>query len=215
MKDGKACVNEPYATKRFFVTSDSYSGRFLAESERYPDQSEIYRAIPESFELIYQIDGAGGYSRRTWAWQNIPYTLSSFKTPIPYTGNTIYIYDLAPAMIRLENAEKKGFYLGIEENNVVLSAEPQSLVLYRRDNGAETILFAEGNLALGAKEDGSLIAVPAEAENECLFELREDPAGIKLETAQGCLVEQSGVLRLQRGSDREAQCWKIVPVIDG
>ena len=215
MKDGKACVNEPYATKRYFVTSDSYSGRFLAESERYPDQSEIYRAIPESFDLIYQVDGAGGFNRKTWAWQNIPYTIQFFKTPIPYTGNTIYIYDLAPVLIQLETVGEKSFYLGIDEDGVVLSAEPQSLVLYCRDDGAVVILFSEGNLALGAEDDGSLIAVSAEAENECHFELQEDQNGVKLATAQGYLAQRDGVLQLQPCSGQEAQYWKTVPVIEG
>lgn len=211
MKDGKACVNEPYATKRYFVTSDSYSGRFLAESERYPDQSEIYLAIPESFDLVYQIDGAGGYSRKTWGWQNIPYTLCYFKTPIPYTGNTIYIYDLAPVLVRLENSEKKGFYLSLKEDDVVLSTEPQSLVLYRRDDGAEVILFADRNLALGSEADGRLITVRAEAEKECLFEVQKEPDDIMLATAQGYLTAQNGVPWLQPWSEQGIQRWKVVP----
>ena len=114
-------------------------------------------------------------------------------------------------LVRLENSEKKGFYLSLKEDDVVLSTEPQSLVLYRRDDGAEVILFADRNLALGSEADGRLITVRAEAEKECLFEVQKEPDDIMLATAQGYLTAQNGVPWLQPWSEQGIQRWKVVP----
>lgn len=214
MKDGKACVNEPYATKQYFITSGSYSGRFLAESEQYPDQAEIYRAIPETYKEIYRIDGDGGYSRKALAIENIPYSIRFFTEDIACTGSTIHIYDLDPERVWIEAVSKPGERLCLEDNLVAVNEAFQDWVVYRRDDGRISLLCAENNLALGCDAEKHLIMVEPEEKNECVFELRDQNSGSLLITERGCLTLEAGTLVLHPAEERNmAQEWRVIPAV--
>ena len=212
LSDGKAFVNEPYATKQYFVTSDAYSGRFLTEREQYPDEAEVYRAIPESFNEIYRIEGTGGYSRKMLAIHNIPYTFHYFGEDYSSTGSTIYIYDLNPERITIETAERNGLGIGLHDGRIVLNNCPQSWVVYKRDNGKCSLLCAEDNRAFGCDIDGNLITVDVEAENECEFDLLQRNDGILLVSGNIALTREGKELVLKPvETDSPEQEWIIVP----
>ncbi len=203
MADGRAFVNEPYATKQYFITSGAYSGRFLAESEQYPDEAEIYRAIPDSFEEVYRVEGAGSYSRKRYAYENIPYTLRFLRERYPCTGATIYFYDLNPQHVTIKKSGEKEIGLAVDDGRTVMGNTLQTWVVYNRDDGKIVLLCAENNLALGWSQDGSLITVEPEAENECRFDVTEHGAGIALITENGALTLENGnpVLRPLNAGD--------------
>ncbi len=211
MADGKACVNEPYATKRYFITSGAYSGRFLDESEQYPDEAEIYRAIPGSFEEVYRVEGAGSYTRKKYAYENIPYTLRFLREQYPCTGATIYFYDLNPQCVTVEKTGEAGIGLTVDERQVGIGKAIQTWVVYTRDDGKIVLLCAENNLALGWSPDGSLITVEPEAENECRFDIAERSAGIALISENGALTMENGMAILRPAeNDNTAQEWTFV-----
>ena len=208
MADGKACVNEPYATKRYFITSGAYSGRFLEESELYPDEAEIYRAIPDSFEEIYRVEGAGSYSRKIYAYENIPCTLRFLRERYPCTGATIYFYDLNPQYVTVEKTGEENVGLVVEDGQVSTGNTLQTWAVYNRDDGKKVLLCAENNLALGWSSDGSLITVEPEAENECRFEVTGRSTGIALITENGALTLEKGKPVLRPPEDgNAAQEW--------
>ena len=213
MTDGKAYVNEPYATKQYFVTSGAYSGRFLEASDQYPDEAEIYRAIPESFEEIYRVEGAGSYSRKNFAYENIPYTLHFLGEHYPCTGATIYFYDLDPRYVVIEKAGESEIALSRSDEQIMTGDVPQTWVVYTRDDGKIVLLCAENNLAMGWSADGSLITAEPEAENECRFDIVEQSGGSVLITEKGALTLENGkpVLRPLKEGD-EKQLWRILPV---
>lgn len=213
MADGKAYVNEPYATKQYFVTSGAYSGRFLDASEQYSDVAEIYRAIPESFEEIYRVEGAGSYSRKRFAYENIPNTLHFLGEHYPCTGATIYFYDLNPQCVVVEKAGDSGTALAVSGEQVSVGEVPQTWVVYTKDDGKIVLLCKENNLALGCTLTGSLITVEPEAENECQFEVVEQGNGTLLVSATGVLTLENGVPVLRpAGVDDVSQEWMILPV---
>ena len=213
--DGRAYVNEPYATKRYFVTSDSYSGRFLSESEAYPDAAAVYRAIPDSFDLIYRIDGAGSYIRRQYALQNIPSTFHYLQQKIDRTGNTIYIYDLRPKFTILECASSASVdsanQLQFMGDRFRLNGDGQNWLFYQRDNGKVVLLNEWNNLAIGVSERGDdLTLVPAESERSCEFEFIEMNGTVILLSEQGALTWKDGKLVLQPlEAGNEAQKWLL------
>ena len=213
MADGKAYVNEPYATKQYFITSGAYSGRFLDASEQYSDVAEIYRAIPESFEEIYRVEGAGSYSRKRFAYENIPNTLHFLGEHYPCTGATIYFYDLNPQCVVVEKAGDSGTALAVSGEQVSVGEVPQTWVVYTKDDGKIVLLCKENNLALGCTLTGSLITVEPEAENECQFEVVEQGNGTLLVSATGVLTLENGVPVLRpAGVDDVSQEWMILPV---
>lgn len=213
MADGKAYVNEPYATKQYFVTSGAYSGRFLDASEQYSDVAEIYRAIPESFEEIYRVEGAGSYSRKRFAYENIPNTLHFLGEHYPCTGATIYFYDLNPQCVVVEKAGDSGTALAVSGEQVSVGEVPQTWVVYTKDDGKIVLLCKENNLALGCTLTGSLITVEPEAENECQFEVVEQGNGTLLVSATGVLTLENGVPVLRpAGVDDVSQEWMILSV---
>ena len=213
MADGRAYVNEPYATKQYFVTSGAYSGRFLDEGEQYPDEAEIYRAIPESFEEIYRVEGAGSYSRKRFAYENIPYTLRFLRERYPCTGATIYFYDLNPQCVVIEKAGESGTALSVSDELVSVGEVPQTWVVYTRDDGKIVLLCKENNRALGCTLTGSLITVEPEAENECRFEVVEHGNGSVLVSETGALTMENGLPVLRPvGADNSTQEWTIIPV---
>ena len=213
MADGKAYVNEPYATKQYFVTSGAYSGRFLDESEQYPDEAEIYRAIPESFEEIYRVEGAGSYSRKRFAYENIPYSLHFQVEHYPCTGATIYFYDLNPQCVVIEKAGESGTALAVSGEQVSVGEVPQTWVIYTRDDGKIVLLCKENNLALGSSLTGGLITVEPEAENECRFEVVEQGNGSLLVSETGALTMENGVPVIRPvEADNASQEWLILPV---
>ena len=213
MADGKAYVNEPYATKQYFITSGAYSGRFLDASEQYSDVAEIYRAIPESFEEIYRVEGAGSYSRKRFAYENIPNTLHFLVEHYPCTGATIYFYDLNPQCVVVEKAGDSGTALAVSGEQVSVGEVPQTWVVYTKDDGKIVLLCKENNLALGCTLTGSLITVEPEAENECQFEVVEQGNGTLLVSATGVLTLENGVPVLRpAGVDDVSQEWMILPV---
>ena len=213
MADGRAYVNEPYATKQYFVTSGAYSGRFLDEGEQYPDEAEIYRAIPESFEEIYRVEGAGSYSRKRFAYENIPYTLRFLREQYPCTGATIYFYDLNPQCVVIEKAGESGTALSVSDELVSVGEVPQTWVVYTRDDGKIVLLCKENNRALGCTLTGSLITVEPEAENECRFEVVEHGNGSLLVSETGALTMENGVPVIRPvEADNASQQWMILPV---
>ena len=213
MADGKAYVNEPYATKQYFVTSGAYSGRFLDASEQYSDVAEIYRAIPESFEEIYRVEGAGSYSRKRFAYENIPYTLRFLGEHYSCTGATIYFYDLNPQCVVVEKAGDSGTALAVSGEQVSVGEVPQTWAVYTKDDGKIVLLCKENNLALGCTLTGSLITVEPEAENECQFEVVEQGNGTLLVSETGVLTLENGVPVLRpAGVDDVSQEWMILPV---
>ncbi len=213
MADGKAYVNEPYATKQYFITSGAYSGRFLDASEQYSDVAEIYRAIPESFEEIYRVEGAGSYSRKRFAYENIPNTLHFLGEHYPCTGATIYFYDLNPQCVVVEKAGDSGTALAVSGEQVSVGEVPQTWVVYTKDDGKIVLLCKENNLALGCTLTGSLITVEPEADNECQFEVVEQGNGTLLVSATGVLTLENGVPVLRpAGVDDVSQEWMILPV---
>ena len=213
MADGRAYVNEPYATKQYFVTSGAYSGRFLDEGEQYPDEAEIYRAIPESFEEIYRVEGAGSYSRKRFAYENIPYTLRFLRERYPCTGATIYFYDLNPQCVVIEKAGESGTALSVSNELVSVGEVPQTWVVYTRDDGKIVLLCKENNRALGCTLTGSLITVEPEAENECRFEVVEHGNGSLLVSETGALTMENGVPVIRPvEADNASQQWMILPV---
>ena len=212
MADGKAYVNEPYATKQYFITSGAYSGRFLDASEQYPDEAEIYRAIPESFEEIYRVEGAGSYSRKRFAYENIPYTLRFLGEHYPCTGATIYFYDLNPQCVVIEKAGDSETVLSISGEQVSVGEVPQTWVIYTRDDGKIVLLCKENNLALGCTLTGSLIMVEPEAENECRFDIVKQNNSVLLVSETGALTLENGVPVLRPvEADNAAQKWMIMP----
>ena len=212
MADGKAYVNEPYATKQYFITSGAYSGRFLDASEQYPDEAEIYRAIPESFEEIYRVEGAGSYSRKRFAYENIPYTLRFLGEHYPCTGATIYFYDLNPQCVVIEKAGESETVLSISGEQVSVGEVPQTWVIYTRDDGKIVLLCKENNLALGSSLTGSLIMVEPEAENECQFDVVKQNNSVLLVSETGALTLENGVPVLRPAEvDNAAQKWMIMP----
>ena len=213
MADGRAYVNEPYATKQYFVTSGAYSGRFLDEGEQYPDEAEIYRAIPESFVEIYRVEGAGSYSRKRFAYENIPYTLRFLRERYPCTGATIYFYDLNPQCVVIEKAGESGTALSVSDELVSVGEVPQTWVVYTRDDGKIVLLCKENNRALGCTLTGSLITVEPEAENECRFEVVEHGNGSLLVSETGALTMENGVPVIRPvEADNASQQWMILPV---
>lgn len=213
MADGKAYVNEPYATKQYFVTSGAYSGRFLDESEQYPEEAEIYRAIPASFEEIYRVEGAGSYNRKHFACENIPYTLHFLGAHYPSTGATIYFYDLNPQCVVIEKAGESRTALSMSDEQVSVGEVPQTWVVYTKDDGKIVLLCKENNLALGCTLNGSLITVEPEAENECRFEIVEQGNSTLLVSETGALTLENGLPVLRPvGADNSTQEWKIIPV---
>ena len=206
MADGKAYVNEPYATKHYFVTSGAYSGRFLEEAE-------IYRAIPASFEEIYRVEGAGSYNRKHFAYENIPYTLHFLGAHYPSTGATIYFYDLNPQCVVIEKAGESRTVLSMSDEQVSVGEVPQTWVVYTKDDGKIVLLCKENNLALGCTLNGSLITVEPEAENECRFEIVEQGNSTLLVSETGALTLENGLPVLRPvGADNSTQEWKIIPV---
>ena len=212
MTDGRAFVNEPYATKQYFITSGAYSGRFLAESEQYPDEAEIYRAIPDSFEEVYRVEGAGSYSRKKYAYENIPYTLRFLRERYPCTGATIYFYDLNPQYVTIKKSAETENGLAVDDGRTVMGNTLQTWVVYNRDDGKIVLLCAENNLALGWSPDGSLITVEPEAENECRFDVADQGAGTALITENGALTLEDGkpLLRPFNAGDANQE-WLILP----
>ena len=211
MADGRACVNEPYATRQYFITSGAYSGRFLAESEQYPDEAEIYRAIPDSFEEVYRVEGAGSYNRKQYAYENIPYTLRFLRERYPCTGATIYFYDLNPQHVTVKKSGETEIGLAVDDGRTVMGNTLQTWVVYNRDDGKIVLLCAENNLALGWSQDGSLITVEPEAKNECRFDVTEHGAGIALIAENGALTLENGnpVLRPLNAGDANQE-WLIL-----
>ena len=213
MADGKAFVNEPYATKQYFITSGAYSGRFLEASEQYPDEAEIYRAIPESFEEIYRVEGEGSYSRKSFAYKNIPFTLRFLSEHYTCTGATIYFYDLNPQRVVIEKAGESKIALTVRNEQVSAGEEPQTWVVYTRDDGKIVLLCAENNLAMGWSADGKLVMVEAEAENECRFDIKEQSGGIMLISEKGALtLENDCPILRPLETDNDAQIWTSVSV---
>ena len=212
MADGKARVNEPYATKRYFITSGAYSGRFLDASEQYPEEAEIYRSIPNSFEEVYRVEGAGDYIPQKYAYENIPYTMHFLTEQYPCTGATIYFYDLNPQYVIIEKAGEAEIGLAVDEGQVGTGSAIQTWVVYNRDDGKIVLLCAENNLALGWAPDGSLITVEPEAENECRFDVTERSASKVLVTERGALTMENGK-PVPRPFDAEddKQEWLILP----
>lgn len=215
MADGKACVNEPYATKQYFITSGAYSGRFLDASDQYPVEAEIYRSIPNSYEEVYRVEGAGDYTREKYAYENIPYTLRFLLERYPCTGATIYFYDLNPQYVTIRKSVETETGLAVDDGRAVMGNTLQTWVIYNRDDGKIVLLCAENNLALGWAPDGSLITVEPEAENECGFDVLERNGESVLVTDKGTLTLEDSIpmLRpLEPGND--AQKWTIVPLND-
>ena len=213
LNDGRAFVNEPYAAKQYFIMSGSYSGRFLAESDRYPDEAAIYQAIPESFREIYRLEGEGGYSPRRYALENIPHTLRFFGEHYDCTGAAIHIYDLDPERVTIASAENDRLMLSLADDAVILGGTQRAWVIYTRDNGNIVFLCAENNQALGCDDSGRLIMVAPEAENECEFKCKVREDSLVLESDGGVMTrEENTVVLCPRTPENTAQEWKVIPV---
>ena len=212
LTDGKAAVNEPFATRQYFVTSGSYSGRYFAQPEKYPEQNEIYRAIEESFERIYDLRGEGNYVRKQLAVFNIPHSIRYLATKYESTGNGISIYDLAPDFVIVQSTAEPDCRLSADATMLTAGAEEQKWLLYERENGRVSLLCADNNLAVGLSEDGvSLCLVPAEDEKECEFELRTENGATALISDAGALsLKDHEIVLCPCDEGRTTQQWILI-----
>lgn len=103
-------VIEEKAGYQYFVMSSSFKDRYFNEPERYEDIVAIYEGIDTTYDKLLQIEGSNlSYSRNELIniMNQITYLLHNDKL----TGNTIYVYNLAPDLVSIHPYYNEDNYL--------------------------------------------------------------------------------------------------------
>lgn len=138
------------ATKEYFLMSDNFKNRYLAEPDRYPEQCAIYNGLEEAYEIIYREDADGNYKVDKNILKNIVNSCRYLTGNQTTTGDTITVYDMNPKYLAVQT--KEGQYLSAfsEEDGaeIQLSDEAYFWVNYENQNKMYTLLSGQSGLAL-------------------------------------------------------------------
>ena len=91
---GKIKVAAEYAKKEYFIMSDSFSGRYAAEPERYAEENGIYAAIAEQYPVVYRLEPDGNRRTSKWIVRNIADCLDYLCRAVTCGGSPITVYRL-------------------------------------------------------------------------------------------------------------------------
>lgn len=92
-KDGNmVTVNDDNYT--YFIMSDSFKKRYLADTERYSHEAGIYNGIENTYDIVYRIIPDGNYSTNMSVVKNIIQSFGYIVTEKTSTGDTITVYNL-------------------------------------------------------------------------------------------------------------------------
>ncbi len=94
LTDGEITVAPEYADKTYFVMSDSFSGRYAAEPERYAQKNAIYASIAEHYPVVYTRGPDGNRSSSKWILPNILDCLDYLTARVTCSGSPITVYKL-------------------------------------------------------------------------------------------------------------------------
>ena len=138
------------ATKKYFLMSNSFKGRYLAEPDRYSEQCAIYNGLEETYEIIYREGADGNYELSENILDNIINSWKYLTGKQTATGNIITVYDMNPKYLTVQTND--GQYLSAisEENGagILLSDEAYQWVKYDDRNEMYTLLSGQSGLAL-------------------------------------------------------------------
>lgn len=215
--DGRVQTIETQATKEYYVLSSSFRGRYRAAAAQYPEKAAIYNALDSSYALIYRLDGTG-YQKSMYEVQNIIYGIQYLLKADVLTGNSIYIYDLAPQRVLLRPYTQQTLCVAAEGNEegskLVLSAE--DYVWIRYVNGDRTSFisdainqamdvtradFSEGTqVELWQITGGSAQGWSVQQEGDYVYILTQNGMALSYEREQ---------MILQKFAGQENQRWSI------
>ena len=91
---GKIKVAAEYAKKEYFIMSDSFSGRYAVEPERYAEENGIYAAIAEQYPVVYRLEPDGNRRTSKWIVRDIVDCLDYLCRAVTCGGSPITVYRL-------------------------------------------------------------------------------------------------------------------------
>lgn len=151
LRDGDVYINITNAAKKYFMMSDSFKDRYLAESDKYPDESSIYNGIEEKYEIIYRINADSNYRTDKNVFKNIINSIKYLAKAQSLTGEIITIYDLNPTYITIQHKES-GLYLSAASadkgSEIIMNEQCYQWVDYVNGNDTEAIISVTANMAL-------------------------------------------------------------------
>ena len=74
--------------------TNSFSGRYFKEPKRYSYEVSIYNSINSNYELVYELKPDGNYSQKSFAFNNIFYSIKYLFAQKHSIGSQIFIYKL-------------------------------------------------------------------------------------------------------------------------
>ena len=80
--------------KAYFIMSDSFYGRYLAEPQRYADKIAVYKSIARKYPVMYKLAPNGDRKASKWILSNILDCLDYLRQHITCGGSTITVYAL-------------------------------------------------------------------------------------------------------------------------
>lgn len=154
LQDEKVQIDIKNAAKKYFMMSDNFKNRYLAEPERYEQECAIYHGIENTYDIVYRVGVDGNYEMKPSAIKNILHTAHYLTTKFHTTGQVITIYDLDPAYITLQN-KATGQFLGSELLSEDCEGEVYSWVKYDLKDGTSVLISVAENKVLQIAKNGS------------------------------------------------------------
>ncbi|WP_031553273.1 glycosyltransferase family 39 protein [Oribacterium sp. FC2011] len=149
LADNVAKVKIEHASKKYFVMSNSFKDRYLAEKDIYVNESAIYNAIESTYEIIYREGGKSNYVVNKNIFLNIENSIRYLVGNKVTTGDIITVYDLKPVSLTIQNMD--GYYVSAPNEDtgtfLQLSPDTYSWVLYN-DNNIFSFLSSQSGNAL-------------------------------------------------------------------
>ena len=140
-----------YAVKHYYVMSNSFKNRYMADKNRYPEECFVYEKLDEQYDKAYQMKSDGNLRIAKEPITNIVNCVSYLLRSKKSTGDIITIYDLNPNTVTVKSISSNK-YLGASDNQsggaIVLQEDPYEWVIYKGANGLITLISQSANLSL-------------------------------------------------------------------
>lgn len=151
-------VKIKYASKKYFVMSNSFKKRYQAEADRYVGPCAIYNGLDTSYEIIYRGDSDGNYETNQSILKNIIHSWDYLTGIQRTTGDTITVYDMNPEYITLQTASGQYLSAATEENGAGLQLSGNIYQWIKYDCGNDTYAFLSSQSGLALDITGGVFS---------------------------------------------------------